>query len=428
MTKPVFTMVAAAAAAVLLVGARPVAAACSIVQGDFDANGTLDMRIRGDAGPQFLKVIDDGAQTDVRLSCNGDEDFTDPTDIFILTEEPVETFDVALGGKDNIRFTLFAPSAEVRTRRDLTLTLGPGGNLVGIDGALALNQGSLMVDLQGGAGPDRVTIGPAFSRAALIVRGDLGAGDDSFEFGLTEATTSGATALIGVDLGLGNNQVIYQMPSLLNAMVSVDVEGADVPTARDAVRLEILPTIPLTQKARFYFDAWLRRGDDALGIESLGTPAPGFTIDATSEARIHVDGGEGNDVLAAALERSAHQGLFALRLNGGLGNDVISLDWNELGGTGGTGVDRLRLDGGEGNDTVMASLGTQSAATVLLDLLELGGRGADTVYQALLGAPNLRFPVSGATVLDGGRDRPDTCVGFGTATQRMLEIDCEPVP
>jgi hypothetical protein len=101
---------------------------------------------------------------------------------------------------------------------------------------------------------------------------------------------------------------------------------------------------------------------------------------------------------------------------------MISVDWNELDGAG-TGV--LRLEGGDGNDTVIASVDTVSAATLLADLMESGGRGADTVYQGLIAAPNVRFPVGGFAILDGGRDTPDTCLTF--ASDRISTTDCEPL-
>jgi hypothetical protein len=426
------TWAMATAVTVLLAAAPHVRAACSLTQGDFDGNGSLDVRIRGDAGRQVLRIEEAGEAFAVGLSCNGDEDFDDPTDIRLeFALGPVETYDIQLGGRDVISYFFEKEERTASETKNLALTLGPGGNTITLEFFTGLNHSSFTVDLQGGTGADVVTIDQLLAgNAALILRGDLGAGDDTLEIKdspelVANVGGAGRTMLMNLDLGLGRNRATLPAFSLDNSFASFDLEGGDAPTGADTVRLVVPEAgVVLKQGGRYFFDAALRKGDDAFGLDQVPAATPGVSVstDATSEAHIHVDGGEGNDAMATVLERSVHEGVFDLRLSGGLGTDFISVDWNELGGTG-TGA--LRLDGGDGNDTVIASVDTVSAATLLADLLESGGRGADTVYQGFIAAPNVRFPVGGSTVLDGGRDAPDACFIF--ASDRISTTDCEPL-
>jgi hypothetical protein len=420
MTTHVITnaLVAAAAFTVLLAGAPLTHAACSMSQGDFDGNGTMDLRVRGDAARQVLELSDRGASVSVRLSCNGDADFEDATDIDQTIPGAFETFDVQLGGRDDIVIVFTKDAVDATVIKNLLLTLGPGGNTAELDLLSRLFHSSVTAEVQGGAGADVLRIFPAFSGAAVIVRGDLGAGDDMLDVLDPEISTGGAF-LLNVDLGPGRNLATVPLPGLSSSFASIDLEGGDVLTGTDTVSVTV-PQDFLRQRARFFFAAALRRGDDVFSVD-LGSKDP-FVIDATSEAHFSAAGGEGDDAVGGALlSGSAHAGVFELGLSGGPGSDVVTLDWSDLQGSG---TDVVRLDGGDGNDTVIASV-ESTTTTALLDLLVAGGRGADTVYQALLAAPNLRFPVGGSTILDGGRDTPDTCLTFGS--ERISRIDCEPL-
>jgi hypothetical protein len=97
----------------------------------------------------------------------------------------------------------------------------------------------------------------------LILRGDLGAGDDTLEiqdFPQDVADTPGAgagrTILMGVDLGLGRNRVTLPAFGLDGSFASFDVEGGDAPTAGDTVRL-VIPEggLVLKQRGRFFCSA-----------------------------------------------------------------------------------------------------------------------------------------------------------------------------
>lgn len=59
------------------------ALACSVTTGDFDGNGTDDLRIVGDLKNQHVLITEHntgGNQTRVQVDCNGDADFTDGGD------------------------------------------------------------------------------------------------------------------------------------------------------------------------------------------------------------------------------------------------------------------------------------------------------------------------------------------------------------
>jgi hypothetical protein len=402
--------VAAAAVAALLAGAGAARAACSATAGDFDGNGSIDLRLRGDAGPQFLSLTDTESGVAVRLSCNGDDDVDDPTDIVRTFPGPIETFDIQLGGRDRILIIVFASGSA----KNMLFTLGPGGNAVSCTITPTASHFSVTFDIQGGPGADSVTLlNNAVSSSALVVRGDLGAGDDRLV--LSTGDLADATQLVGVDLGPGRNEARLTWSRAAHSFVSASIDGGDVATGTDIVTLGGL--LQLQRAARVFLELALRGGNDVFDYESS------LEMDGASEAHVRVEGGPGNDALAAALVPTRYDGLYDLQLAGGGGNDVLTLDGSGVDGAAGT--DRLRLDGGDGNDTVIASFEAPPASTKILDLLESGGRGVDTVYQGLLVPSGLRYGVGGAALLDGGRDAPDTCLTFGNGSGAA--IDCEPL-
>jgi Ca2+-binding RTX toxin-like protein len=97
----------------------------------------------------------------------------------------------------------------------------------------------------------------------------------------------------------------------------------------------------------------------------------------------------------------AADGLFSAALDGGAGNDTVTVEfensWHILG------TMRLRIDGGLGNDALTCRLSNSSATTGAYDVAVRGGAGKDTVAFKLdkgIGSPT--FGPAGKVLLDGG--------------------------
>ncbi|MHB0767245.1 calcium-binding protein [Bradyrhizobium sp. 5.13L] len=117
-------------------------------------------------------------------------------------------------------------------------------------------------------------------------------------------------------------------------------------------------------------------GDDQLTAFLSATPDPAVTDDSTAENRL--DGGAGNDVLAATVAPGSLGSSF---LAGGTGNDQLTV----FGGSGNV------LNGGDGNDTLVSGIGNDGM---------FGGCGADTFVFADQNGHD-------TAVFDQGHDRID---------------------
>src|SRR5262249_40006999 len=159
-------------------------AACSVAQADFDANGRPDVRIKGDAAKQVILIEDSQTSYRVRVDCNGDGDFTDAGDIDTGTLAfEIETFDIQGGGKDVITYRSLSTFSGAS--KNILVTLGPAtalsfNNLTVETTQPVLANSSIVVDVLGSAGPDSVGFitDQAVTDSSIVLRGDLGTGDD----------------------------------------------------------------------------------------------------------------------------------------------------------------------------------------------------------------------------------------------------------
>ncbi len=404
----------------VLAGPVTARAACSVTSGDFDGNGTADVRILGDAQRQNLTIEFDAASVLVQLDCNGNGVYTDPGD-FTATYPDLETFDVQLKGKDTIVLVLAAlRSAD---RKQFELTLGPGGNdveLITLGPTVLQGQSSWVFDVVGGPNDDtlRLNFGGAVNGSLVQVRGDLAAGNDHVVVAMPPGSSSNA---IDLDLALGPGNNTFDVSGSGNpsgVRWNVGVEGGDAAAGSDRVGLNLRsPLVQFVGGSRVAFNANLLAGNDAF---TAAEP----NMFSGSEYRVRVKGGAGNDVLQSgtlATSRGSSDGLIETVFDGGAGNDVIEIEK----AVEGIGTYRVRAQGGEGADVVVTSIDDADVGFGLnvLDCLSRGGRGADTVYAAILAPAGASYGPDGAALLDGGADAGDICISFGTGTVQRLACE-----
>jgi hypothetical protein len=383
-------------------GAR---AACSLAQGDFDGNGTEDVRIAGDARAQYIVVIDSPETYAVQIDCNDDGDFTDSGDVDTGTlTATIETFELRPGGKDRIAYRTTGDAMV----KNLLVAFGPpgaDGNSLNVTTGLRSGS-SLVVDVIGSAGRDSVFMRSQSQDSSLVLRGDLGAGTDTLDLTLSNSVRSS----ISVDfaLGAGFGDAYLGCGTTDASRVAMNLEGSNVVSQPDALTFRLDGVA--TNDARIQLKANLLAGND-VGRVAL----EGFEARAGGKAYVRLAGGNGNDVLAveSTSAPAAVDGRLDVTLEGGAGNDILTYD---LGGDfSGSGRVRFRVDGGDGADLVASTVfADSSTSTPSFDLAFLGGRGADVVYVALSDpAGGAQWTPYGRVRLDGGSEE-DRCLAPGT--------------
>jgi hypothetical protein len=414
------------AAAIALALPGTARSACSVTEGT-DGNGNAKLTIKGDATAQTIFLLDAGVSVQVQVDCNNNGLFTDPGDQDQLLNTNVEAFEIAGGGKDVVSYQNTAALSGMR--KSLAVTLGPSpaaqpNQLIVNPSGLSGNS-SFTLDVQGGSGRDNVSVQVSnLTNSSVVVRGDLGAGDDQlFLVVLGSLTNSSVTT--DVALGVGRN-LLTDVPNaaFANSTYSTIVSGADTATGADAAAL-VADALVLDLGSRLVHDVRLLAGKD-----TFRGSIDGATLANGSELIVRARGGAGNDSLAldnvpslgpVNVDDTSHLGSF---LNGGIGNDQVTADltFDNLG------FHRFFLSGGDGDDIVFAGLGAISAAGAgpNEDIVLEGGRGSDAVYLAATD-PNggASFAPMGAVLMSGGSfdNLFDNCIFFGDAP--FQQLDCE---
>jgi hypothetical protein len=417
----------------VLCAAPPVQAAlvCSMASGEDDGS----FRILGDVRKQQLLIamkppaaVGGVALADVFLDCNGDGLTTGAEDLR-RTNVNADAFDIRLGGSDTIAITYRAGTYDgganaLGSSRRFTVTSGPGTNVLTLatDGVVSLSNARLTLDVLGGAAADKVDVqlGEAVTGgagpAAVIVRADLGAGNDTMTLVLPEMSATSFESR--VQLGLGSNTfTAEQSPatSIAGSSVTLDVEGG---SGVDSVTARFKGM--LANSARAIVNADLGAGNDVFtGAVDLAT-----TIVASGNSlRFKAKGGLGNDKLTltrngtlGAAQRLA--GLLEAELLGGAGVDTIDVDL-AAGGFDMRGTLRLALDGGAGNDALALLFdASQGASARIFDISFMGGIGNDALKLAFNDASATttadNFGPAGTILFDGGAGS-DTCTATSSA-------------
>ena len=406
------------AALVLLLPSFGAAAVCSLAQ------TAADLRIAAaSTGPQDVFISDLGSSVVVSVDCNNDGDYLDSGagDVNAQPFTGVETITVQLGGKDTIVYSQDADFTGIT--RELSVVLGPYANFITVtsSGHAMQAKSSLAVDLLGGPNLDTIAIdmsGATLDDSALLVYGDLGSGSDNFTVKAPQATNSRVD--VDVALGTGNNvaSLVADKP-FSGSTFRTDLEGGDMDINTDAVSSRLAATFD--NASRVVYNAYLRNGadtyDGAFDVSAL-------KVLNGSDARFRVDGGPGNDALTVSDGGTAgaaqNDGVVEAFLRGGPGQDVVTLDWY---GMTGTGTFRYRGHGGINADSVLSSFLTDAASQNNVDFAVQGGRGPDVVYSALFDASGTAsYDPAGSTWLDGGFES-DRCIAFGNGA--IESLNCE---
>jgi hypothetical protein len=400
-------------------------AACTVVSGT-DGNGNAKLTIKGTTTAQSIQILDAGTSVQVLVDCDNDGNFSDPgEDQTIATA--FEVFEVAGGGRDVVTYQ--NTTALAGARKSLSVTLGAAttsqpNQLIIAPSGLSANS-SFTVDVLGGPGRDNVTVQAAnLTNSALVIRGDLAAGDDSLSL-VVFGTVTNSSITNDVALGAGKN-VLTDVPNAAfsNSTYWTTVSGSDTALGAD-VAVFVTDALSLDLGSRLVHDVALLGGND-----SFRASLDGPTLSNSSELIVNARGGAASDTLAldnlpsfGNVDVDDTSQLSAL-LTGGIGNDRVTADlsFDNLG------FHRFFLTGGDGSDILFAGLGAVSSpgAGPNSDIVLDGGRGPDVVYLAATDpGGGATFDPMGAALLDGGTfdNLIDDCIFFGDVP--FQKLDCE---
>lgn len=419
-------------------------AACLLTTGDLDGNGSPDLRIVATPAPQNVRLVNDAGALSLFLDCNGDGDFADAAmgDLNGLPLPGVEAIDLQLKGRDAVEYELQGAVSGSLHHVAVAFLAGPNRLTVkGASGASLIDRASLVVDVTGGAGADTVELFldelQPIRYSGVVLRGDLGAGNDVVSFVGTPWTglQQSFSFDVDVDLALGAGHNLVTLDGRLMEVsssgtdlgfVRVDIGGGDVAAGSDTV----LMSGPLAITGRLFVNARLRAGNDSFvgGMDSGGGNSVFF-----GHLRYRVNGGPGADLLALpdagqtsnGSLNGVLEGLFEASLEGGPGNDVLTFD-STFTGLGG-GLLRLWEDGGDHVDTLIAETihvpDTSTGDTLSLGLQ--GGRGNDTLFLSGFD-PDGKFTALGAPFSNGGPNANDLCLGTKFLGNVLLvPLNCE---
>ncbi len=398
-------------------------------------SGDIDFQrltFSGTYGKQTLILTVDGSGiVSAQLDCNGDGDFVDTAagDIAGTSYGNEDQIYFALKGNDTITINQTGPWTA--QKKDFQFLLGVGTNSVAYESngnGISANS-RIVFEVAGGAGLDTVDLsfaGNSVDQSSILVRADLGVGNDVVSLALPATSASGRFNA-DVSLGSGTNAFIMtQGTAPTSGEVNLDIEAG---TGRDAVTLN--PTV--VTGGRMRINAQLGAGNDTYAVNldlSL------LEMRSDGDLFLGVDGGGGNDNLAVTrngttasttIIREAAD--FDMRLGGGIGNDIVTVD---LGGGGidafTNGTIRLRADGGAGNDLVTVSFDSSepspSSGPGRYDVAVTGGLGNDTLNATHNATGSVSY-LQGAMILDGGLGTLDKCTTAGSSAASLHLLNCE---
>lgn len=430
-----------------------IAPAVVVTVADITGDGSTDLRISGGSGREIVSIDSTGATTILSIDANGDGDFTDPNDTNAddLGLQP-ETYDIRLNS-GNDRLTI-AFGALNNAERSLFINLGAGSNAFTLTTGTISNGSDIRVDVQGSPSNDALTIGfGSVFDSRLSVTGNLYGGRDALLDAAgniigpsvlsfpNNGDFSGSTVSVDLDLGTGSNLFRFNVTGDvdLNATdrstVEFNVTGS--PLAKDSDDISFNFAESSVNTGSFLrVHAALLAGHDRFtasvpnGVRvdnTAGETAGGYFL-------LDVDGGAGNDTLSVTRGALAGtmtlDGLWDINLRGGAGDDTLSVETQTL-ITDNIGADlrglRLNLDGGDGKDSLIAALGMNATATFNIDAALRGGFGDDFI--ALIGNDNGGAPTfgpSGEILVDGGAGANGALI-FSDLTVHQVNINSAPL-
>ena len=260
---------------------------------------------------------------------------------------------------DSLVVTLDGVSTEISLDglTDLVITGGGGDDTLNVD----LSQGPLPFNIVfngGNGGFDTLNV-TGFDESGLFTsytanftnRND---GSIQYRNGSTVLTTLTYTGLEPITIAGTPTEIIFNLPSTNDTDVRLlDIGGAD-----GVMRLtgSTFETTDFSIAAATSITINANAGNDRVTIQS---------VDAGYSGQVIVNGGAGNDVLAATTSG------IPVMLNGGAGNDTLTGSANNDTLCGGLGNDVL--NGGSGIDTVVETV----SANLILNNTQLTGNGND---------------------------------------------------
>ena len=409
-------------------------ASCSVTEADKDGNGTVDLRLVGDASKQNAIVEMRQAGYLAKVDCNGNGSYTDGGDIVKSGSATIETYSIELAGGDVI--SVLQTEDLSGASKNVVLTLGAGGNKVtfATQGFGLLAGSNLGIEFLGSTAAENVTLdftGSTIASSAVFIRGDVSSGNDTVKIiGAANTTFSVVDAV--VNLGSENNNFFYidGGGAITGSTLNVHAEGGDVTSQYDVFNTTFSGQIQ--DGSRVYVDLNLRAGNDRyfgnFDISSFGVDP---LSSGSSEAFFRARGGTGADQMTVSdmskVGPATVNGLLSVSLDGGNQADKMTLTWNGLKGSG-----QLRVleDGGVAYDSAKATIVTDASSTNDFDVNlqggaenDLGSPGGDTVILSLTDQGAATYGVTGAAVLDGGLDGIDTCTFTGTGIRQAM--NCE---
>lgn len=424
-----FTFLCAAAGLALALP-RGAAAGCAVAEGDFDANGALDLRLSGDEGPQNALVELRGAGYLARIDADGNGSYADAADVVGEGPGPVETFTFDLGGGDTI--TVLQTGDLAGAAKNLVASFGGGANRFTFRSQrfALLGGSSLAFEIRGGDGNDDVLLdfsGGAIEDSLVVVRGDLGEGTNGARM-VCAARTTHSVVDVSLTLGAARGGAAGSCDDgggvVSDSTVRVRFRGADGDKASDTV--STLFSGRIEGRSRVDVDARLMRGNDRYEGRFDGST---FGVDAAGEMTLSVQGGNGFDALKVdgLAGAAAIDGTLAVDLDGGAQPDALDVVWRGI--TGG-GRFRCRADGGSANDAITAAIRADPASANSLWLQFSGAAEedispyvGDVLNVAVDAPPAVTYGPLGGVIVDGGLQGDDTCNVTGTA--RHVTIGCE---
>jgi hypothetical protein len=404
-----------------------------VATGDFDANGSQDLRILGDAGNQILRIVDDPTAliTTVWLDCNGDGDFTDAAlgEVNGTVYGQFELFDLRLtAGNDDVTIEVPEKAAYLGQNRNIAVQLGSGTNRFrydhpgGVHPPPSFVSSRMTIEVLGGAGADDVGFRFNGARSSLIVlRADLQGGPDQVSVTTPDIARYEQASVVDIELKLGQgDDTIHYAPTAdlfedsVYRVTILGEGGADVVTGFAAGLVE----------ARLFLNVDLGPGNDTL----TWNPPP--MVGDTGRVYINITGGAGADTVAivpaSAGFTSTLNGRVEIFVHGDDGDDVLTVDLSpDISNSDVDGTVRVHVDGGAGDDTIRVAQVSNAGSDGLYDFLLRGGPGADDVQLSFQnnGANVAANYTVGAALLDGGFGT-DECKVVGNALVR--EQHCEP--
>jgi len=385
----------------------------------------------GTPGKQILILtVDVSGVVSAQLDCNADGDFLDTAlgDIDGDSYGNEDQIYFALRGNDTITINQTGPWTGEKKDFQFLLAVGTNSLTYESNGNGISSNSRIVFDITGGSGADTVDLsfaGNLVDQSSILVRVNLAVGNDVMSLALPATSTTGRINA-EVNLGLGTNAFsMTQGTAPTSGEVNLDLEGG---TGRDTVTLN--PTI--VSGGRMRINSQLGGGNDTYRVNldlSL--------LDLTSDADLFLgaDGGIGNDNLAMIRNEptpnptTIHEAAdFDIRLNGGIGNDIITVDL----GSGGideftNGTIRLRADGGAGTDLVSLIMDSTEASPSSgpgrYDVAVTGGPGNDTLNATHNVVGSVTY-LQGAMILDGGVGI-DTCLPAGSSASSLHFLNCE---